>query len=392
MDFPSFSALFRIARDEVLGRNSSLTRAIVDRAGSDANALTAAGVAVGDAVVGLLIRVNAALFLDTAKGPDLDRLVFDRYQLLRKPASPAVGEVQFTTLTPALSSFSIPAGTLLQTVDGIQFVTTVQMSFSVGSSGPVTIPVQSVLAGLSQQARAGTITGIVSTIPGAPGDLAVTNALATAGADDEERDQSLRDRAKRFYKTSKRGTLAAIEAGALAAPGVRTAHAFEIIDGTGVPARLVEVVVADAFTEQLVDAGTLPGSYQIQAQNLRTQVQSSLEDVRAAGIQVVVTVGVVTLLGISLNLRFRGGADVDAATSAAKAELVDYVNSLAPGATFVYQDATNALRTVPGLIVLGGEIASPPGDVVPTTLEVLRTSTGLVIIGAMVTNAGPPTP
>lgn len=381
-DFPTFNDLFRIARDEVLTRNSDLTREIVEREGSDANALTAAGVAVGDAVVGQLISVQAALYIATAKGTDLDRLVFDRYQLVRKAASPAVGEVSFTTPAPAPAGFSIPIGTQLETSDGIQFVTIEQATFLGGTSGPVPVAVKSVLSGLSQQARIGTITSVVSAIPGVAPNLQVTNLLATAGADDEETDDSLRDRAKRFYTTSKRGTLAAIEAGALAVPGVREATAFEALTGTGDPARLVSLIIADAFTEQLVDSLVVPPSYQVQSQALANTVRTALLDVRAGGIQVIIQLGIVELLGITLALRFRAGSDDRAAAAAAKGVIVSYMNSLPPGASFIVADAELALKRVPGLVVLGGEIVSPAGDVLATALQVLRTNMSLVVIGS----------
>lgn len=381
-DFPTFRDLFRVARDEVLARNSLLTRVIVEREGSDANALTAAGVSTGDATIGQLIRVDAALHLDSAKGEDLDRLVFDRYGLLRKPAVAASGTVQFTLPAPAASGFSIPAGTRLSTSDNIVFTTLTQVTFPSGSSGPISVNVQSVLAGLSQQAQKSTITSILSTIPGAAPSLAVTNALATVGAADKESDSSLRNRAKKFYTTAARGTLAAIQAGALAVLGVETATAFEVLDENGGGARLVEVVVADQFTEQLVDATVTPVAYQTQANTLANTVLAGLVDVRAAGIQVAVIVGVVQLIGVTLALRFKAGADVDATTAAAKAAIVNYTNSLAPGASFIVDDAQKALQTVPGLFVTGGEIVSPSGDVIPTALQVIRTSFGLVTVGS----------
>ena len=49
-DSPSFPVLFRVARDEVMLRPGRLKRQIVEREGTDANILVAAGVAVADAV------------------------------------------------------------------------------------------------------------------------------------------------------------------------------------------------------------------------------------------------------------------------------------------------------------------------------------------------------
>ena len=73
----------------------------------------AVGVAVGDEVIGQLIDVIAGAFLDSARGEALDRLVFDRYGLLRKQAASSLGTVNFITTTPTASSFTIPEGTVV---------------------------------------------------------------------------------------------------------------------------------------------------------------------------------------------------------------------------------------------------------------------------------------
>ena len=379
-DFPTFQDLTRIARDEALSRNSRLTRKIIERRGTDANAMVSAGVAVGDVVTTQLIRVSAELFLDTAKGAALDRLVFDRYQLLRKPSSPSVGQVELTTLAPAAAGFTIQIDDQFQSTDGKIFLATSQVAFPVGSSGPVVVPIQSSLSGLRQQAAKTTITS--ADVVGAPDDLVVTNALATAGADDEEKDEQLRDRAKRFYKTSQRGTIPAIERAALGTIGVRTATVFETVEADATPARLVEAVITDALTEELVDATVLPGGYQAQATQLALNVRSELLETRAAGIQVLVTVAQVRIVGITMLLRFRQGANVATTTEAARAVAVAYTNALSPGASFIPTDLETLLTTVPGLNVLGGEVVSPTVELATAQLQVRRTSSAQVVIGA----------
>ena len=375
MDFPSRQDLFRIARDEILADNALLTREAVERDGSDANVIVAAASAIGDEVVGQLIDAQAGLYLDSAQGDALAKYVYDRFQIVKKAASPAVGEVQFTTIAAA-GAFTIPAGTVVQTATGIQFATTLPVTFS--GVGPVTALVQSTLAGANQQAKAGTITSIASQIPSSPADLVVTNALATAGADDAETDPSLRDRARRFFVSARRGTLGAIVAGALAVPGVREASAFEILDALGRPAKWVTLSVTDAFTETLAELATVPPTYATQCQAFALTVFAGLEDVRAAGIYVDVSVAQVILQVVHLALTFLAGFDEDAVASSAAAVVVDYVNGLSPGASFVPADAVNALRGVEGLYVTGSEIVSPAGTVTVTPLQVLRTTIALV--------------
>lgn len=378
-DLVDFNLLFRIARDEALRLNSRLTSTIIDRPGTDANVLLAGAAAAAEEVLAQLQLTEAGLFLDSAVGAALDRLVFDRYGLTRKPAAAAQGFVQFRTTAPNPGAFTIPSGSQLQTADGIQYVTTAAVTFPAAVKGPIQASVRSALAGVDQQARAGTITSIVSQITNSPTDLVVTNVDATAGADDEETDDSLRNRARLFFVTARRATKSALEAAALGVAGVETATAFETLNFSGEPARRVQLVVADAFTIQLASfSETPPPAYQTQAQALALIVQNALSDVRAFGIQVDVVVAAVVLLPIILRLTYNAGADIPTATIQARAAAVSYCNGLAPGTTFDPLALVDALRPVSGLFISGQEVASPPGPVVPNPTQVLRTSLEIV--------------
>lgn len=379
MDFPSFQDLFNVARDEALYRNAQLTQDAVDRDGSDANILVASSAAAADEVMTQLAKAAAALFLSSAAGGDLDKLAYDRYQLLRKPASPSVGQVALTTATLNPSPFSIVAGTQFSTASGMVFVSTDPVViFPSGTSGPVYVNVQSSLAGASQQAAIGTITSVVTPIPGAPSNLVVTNPLATAGASDEETPDSLRSRAQQFFTTARRGTISALVQGALAVPGVTSAQAFESVGGSNVPSGSVELVVTDSYTDALAQLSTVPPSYQVQAQTLAVTVFAGLYEVRAAGINVQVTVAQVTLQSIQLALTFPAGVDTADIAAQAKAVAVAYTNALTPGETFLRADLAEALRGVSGLIHTGNEVVLPVGDVVPNPLQVIRTTPSLV--------------
>jgi len=381
-DFPTFEDLFRVARDEILTRNRLLTREVVEREGSDTNALVAAGAAVGDELVAQLARVAKGLFLDSAEDECLDRLIFDRFGLLRKDAAPAWVSVSFTTTTPAPGAFAIPAGTRLTTVDGRQFITTAAATFPAGSAGPVVVAARSAQAGFDQQVGANTINAVSGGIAGAPGDLAVTNPLASAGAADRENDDEYRARARLVFETARRGTLAAIRAAALNVPGVQTATAFEVLDEFGRPAKTLQLVISDRFTDALVGQVT-PPLYAAQSALLAAQVFQALEDTRAGGIYVDVRIGQVVLQSVQLGLRFRAGVNVDATAFQARTRVVNAINSLAPGSSLVVADLVSALRMVPGLLVTGDEILSPAGDVVAESLQVLRTTLGLVVASSL---------
>jgi hypothetical protein len=207
------------------------------------------------------------------------------------------------------------------------------------------------------------------------------NALATAGATDEEEDASLRARARAFFTTARKGTKSALEQGALAVPGVVTASAIEVIDTEGAPARVVQLVIADQFTETLAEFSETPTPiYQAQAQALAATVLAALEDVRAAGIEVKVFVAAVVLQPITLRLSFDAGADVPLTTLRARAAAVNYTNELSPGQTWDPAGVSARLAPIPGLFITGTEVASPNGMVIPTPLQVIRT--GLPIVTA----------
>ena len=385
MDRPTYQDLFRIGRRTITTSPSAITTAIVDREGSDANVLVATAASLGDEVSAQVARLAAASFLDTASGQDLDRLVFDRYGLARKPASAALGVARFSLSGGGspVSPIVIPAGTILQTTDGKQFETLFSDTF-ITTATFVDVNVRSLLAGSTQQAGANTLTQIVSTIAGAPTTLQVTNPLATAGGNDQESDTEYRARARIFYTTLRRGTKAALEQAALAVPGVRTARAFEILNDAGGPGGIVEIVISDGYTDALVGLGPIP-TYDTQSQALAAAVVEQLDDVRACGVFVRVKVAQVVLQPVILQLSFIAGANVDTVAGLARAAIVNYINQLEPDEDFSPNAATQVLQNISGLAYNGSEIASPTGTVVVGTYQVLRTNLALVTAGAIAT-------
>lgn len=386
MDFPHESDLFRVGRDEALRRSGKLTLQAIERDGSDINIDVAVSAATGGECISQLAIVTAGTYIDSAKGQALDRLLFDRYSLLRNPAAPALGSVVFTVTVggvaiPNPAAFTIPTGTVLEATDGNQFVTTADQQFGAGATS-VTVPVRSVLAGADQQAAIGTITAVISQVaggPASPNSLSVTNTLATAGAADEESDDSFRNRGRAFFLTARRGTLSALVQGALAVPGVTTAKPIEVIDALGRPARLVQLMITDQYTDQLANLAQTVPAYQAQSQVLAASVFSGLDEFRCAGIFVQVTVAKTIMLPVALRLAFSTSApDIDLVAQEARAAVVSYTNSLPPGTTWSRTAVQALLQTIAGLVYTGLEVASPPGDVVPTPLQALRTSLGIV--------------
>jgi uncharacterized phage protein gp47/JayE len=382
MDRPTYQDLFRIGRTTITAAPSQITTAVVDREGSDANILVATAASIGDEISAQVARVGGSAFLDTATGADLDRLVFDRYGLSRKPASAALGVVRFSLSSAPIANFLIPAGTLLSTADGRQFVTLFDDTFLTTSTF-LDVNVRSVLAGSSQMAAANSITSIISYPPSAPAGLTVTNQLATAGGNNQESDSEYRARARIFYTTLRRGTKAALEQAALAVPGVRTARAFEVLNDAGGPGGIVELVISDGYTDALANTGSTIPAYDAQSNALAAAVVETLDDVRACGVFVRCRVAQVILQPVILQLSFIAGADVDTVAGLARAAIVNYVNQLQPGDDFVLTDANAILNSIAGLAFNASAIASPTGNVVAGNYQVLRTNLALVTAGAI---------
>jgi hypothetical protein len=271
--------------------------------------------------------------------------------------------------------------TKIVTADGTQFETTQPATFFLGSNGPVNVPVRSVLAGTTQQAGVGEINTLLSPVPGAVADLAVTNALATAGAADPETDTELRERARRFFSTVQRGTLAAIEQAARGVPGVRYAAAFEDVDAYGQQTGYVSLAVTDQYTDTLANLGTVPPAYETQSQQLAAQVALAVDQSRAAGIYVQTVVAQVVLQPVTLRLRVKAGFDTASVSLQARSVCVQVVNALAPGAELTVAALEAALANVNGLYFVGNEVVLPTATVVPTPLQVIRTNLQLVVAG-----------
>lgn len=389
-DFPKFLELFRTFRDSIVANSSRISLNAVDRDGSDANLIGAGGAAMGEEVTESLSDVNEGFWLDSARGPKLDRLVWDRYSMTRLPAAPSFVFVQFSCATPNPLAFAINSGTKLSTADGVEFVTVSGATFPLSSTGPVAVLCRSSLAGSDRNVDAGTLQSITSQIANMPANLVANNAAAASGGANAELDSALRARARKFWSAARRGTKAAIELGALSVPGVVSAAAFEGLTGPANPSRMVSLVVTDAFTDALVKQGQTVSNYATKSQAFAVQVLSGLDEFRAFGIPVFVTVAQVAMVSVVLRLRYLATAasDIDYINSLARTAMVEWVNQLSGGDTLDPQDLLKRLRAIPGLDIRGDEVASPPGSIVPgSPYRALRTSGSLVAIDGQATLA-----
>lgn len=367
-DFPSRLDLFAIGRDFVLQRVNRIDPEQVNTDGSDANIIVASAANVGFVVVLQLAQRVNSLLLDGAIGEDLDRLALDRFQLTRKGASAAVGEVRFFRTDTSVGAGSVAIGTRLQTLTGVEYITTSQATFG-ATDTEATANARAVQAGKTTQVGANTIRRIAN--PGLLFDpsLQVNNGAAMAGGEDAEDDDTFRERVRDFFSTVRRGTLGAIEFGALQVPGIVSAQALESLDpNTANPARVVNLFVADG-------SGVASAA-------LGQQVRNSLEDFRAAGITVLTNTSLPQIVQVQLDLTFQAGVDTTNLTENIRAAVVEFVNSLPVNGTLFRGQLFSVLQrfAADGLIPDQNSVTSPTGDLVPTTGRTLRTTLSNVTV------------
>lgn len=367
-DLPTRADLYQIGRGYVLTRARRIDPGRVDVLGSDVNLFVGTQSVVAYSIIKQLAYRIGALLLDSALGDDLDRYAWDRYQLPRKGASPALGTVRFYRSSFAAGGGTIPVNTLLKTATGSAYITTTSATFGATTLDAVTANVRATQAGKATEVGANQIVKFDNV--GALWDttLQVNNDSTTAGGEDVEDDDTFRNRIRNFWLTARRGVLSAIEFGATSVAGVVSAQAVEALNTLGQPARVVNLYIAD--------------SSGVASQALAQQVQVALGDYRAAGIAVLVQTSIPELVSIVLELTFAAGTDTVTLGENIRAAVVEFVNSLPVNGTLYFAQLGAVLQRFAdsGLIVNQSTIVSPIGDLVPSLGQTLRATLDTVTL------------
>lgn len=363
-DAPSAQDLFLVGRAEAVTGPTRFDQAIIDVDGSDVNVVFRVAASMGEEVARYLQLALNELTLANARGTALDRLVFDRYQLTRKRSNTAVVTVELQRAGAV--GFTMQAGSLVGTDTGQIFSTISDVAFAANVLGPLSVQATATAAGRGGNVLAGTIIRVLSAQ--ADGTLSVTNPAAAAGGTDDETDDQLRDRARQFFLTARRGTKSAIEFGALEVAGVVQAQAIEVLSPTGIPVYRVQLYIADPEGQ----ANTA----------LASAVRLALEEFRAFGVPVQVVPAVPQYVNVTATgLQFAAGSNTTAVLDLAAASVLAAVNSTLPGETLTRARILAALSSVDGLIVPAEALTEPVGDLVPATGTVIRTTRDRITLG-----------
>jgi uncharacterized phage protein gp47/JayE len=355
---PRFADFFKIGRDEILARQSKLQAAVVDKRGTDANAIVAVPATMAEEVarqVGIALQDR---LLSTARGEALDRIVWDWFGLLRNDA--ACARVVLTFSRTGSASGTVAAGTKAQTAAGIEFWTLDDLIFP---SYLLTADVEAICSMAGEQGNV--VAGAINILPVALFDstFTVTNAAVAAGGSAREDDDAFRARARRYWLSARRGTLAAVEFGALDVDGVGMAEATEtaLTDLAGNTVGLaVQLAVADSegnANQALADA-----------------VLAVLDEWRPCGVYVSPVAATIQWLDVDVEFAVMAGQDSVSAVNRVRAAVVAFVNSLRIGEKLMLNAIYEAVRSDFAVAKNSVQVAAPAADVVPTATEVIRTS------------------
>ncbi len=308
---PTFDDLYNAAKAETQARQPALT----DYSdGSALDAITGGGAVLADMQIRADLDAAAAKYIAIATGADLDTAVTDIFPAcVRQAESASVGTLTFTR-GGSSGVVEILAGTVVTaTVNGqtVTFTTDTNV-YMTGST--VNASAHCSATGTVGNVAAGVVTKIPTPIPDDT-TATVTNADRFVGGAATETDDAYRARAQAYPLTLRRGTVAALEEGALSVPGVSYVTVDESLLSTDAT---VYVYVGDPDGRGNAALAAL--------------VATELENWRAAGVLVVVDPAAREEVSVGLAVTVKAGAGTDALKTAIRAAVLAYTSSIASGA------------------------------------------------------------
>lgn len=165
--------------------------------------------------------------------------VYEDFGFGQIPATPAVGNVTFSRSTPAVATYTIPAGTIVSTASGIRFQTTEDATILIGNTS-VGAQVSAVTPGEDGNVDGGSIVLMTTAVLGVE---TVTNDAPTAGGADVETADAQKARFAEFIVSLARSPINGIEAGA---------KTVRLTDSTGLI--IEQVVLAKVVEPYLLDS------------------------------------------------------------------------------------------------------------------------------------------
>lgn len=359
--------LLQIAQQKFYTNNSNLDPSVVERDGSDANLMAAAGAGMAGAISAQVAEVHQKLSMFGNRGDDLDVFIYDRFGLTRNDAKAAVGLLRMQRPS-ATDSVVVPAGTRVTTVNSdqsVEFVTLQDVSFGAADLGPFDVLGTATSTGSNTNVLANTITEFVDQ----PSDasITVTNPEEMTGGQERESDDDFRQRAIKWWDSVEKATLSAIEYGAAEEiEGVSNPIANEVKDLDGLPYGQIDLV--------------LGGVNGVGNSALITVNPTAMDEWKPAGVYVRRVVGRRTFVTINIDPTWEAGTNTTTARQSAKQSIAAHVNALKYGQNLEISLISKAAKMVPGLILSQGDLTEPSNDLIADSDERIMTRPDLVIV------------
>lgn len=312
---PSFDDLVIVALAELQNARPDIRAAD----GDVSLAMVHGGAGMANAVLRFAAQKYKETFIDGATGDALTALVDDHFNLQRQEATAASVTAQFER-TSGGSAGTILAGTTIATEtdengEAIEFTTDTNITVTAGQNGPYSVTATASTTGRDTNVAASTVVRLIDE-PSFDSTFSVTNLATAAGGNDEEKDPELRSRVRSYFKTLRKGTLAALEQGAKDdVPEVRVAVATEDNNGN------VTLYVSDSDGNSSVEM-------------INDVTTAITVDWKAAGTRLTITGGAQVVVDLTVAVSdYRTGFDVSAQAAIIQAAIDARIDKLQAGET-----------------------------------------------------------
>lgn len=305
----------------------------------------------------LILQVLAWTRAQTSTGSALD-LWLAQFGFSRLPGVSASGSVTMGANVAPTSPVPIPAGTTVQTVTGVKFLTTQAATLEPGSTS-VSVPVTAVLSGTTGNVAVGAISQFVTAVPGID---TVSNPVAFTNGVNPESDSAVRSRFVTYIASLQKGTKLAVTAAVLGVQQGLTYNLVEFQTESGASALAYFYVVVNDGTGN-------PSSTLLQT------IYNAIDAIKAAGIQFNVYGPTAVSVNIGMTVSIAAGYQFSAVQSAIETAIDQAIAALPIGGTLYWSQLYAIAYGVAGVVEVTGMTANGG------TADIASGNNGVIVAG-----------
>lgn len=337
--------------NDVLRRIANSTSISNTNPGSVVRTLVEALLAEQDIQYYQIDQIFKGMDIDTATGSDLDSLI-KILGVVRKSATKCVTNLTFGRTEAYNTAISIPVNSVVSTYadqygNTIEFVVTEENAVLPAGDLSVSVECTARVAG-NIYVPANTVA--IMNIPILNIEY-VNNANNIYGGSDVETDDELRARTSTVLSLLGKGTISSLEAAVLEIDGVQDAICVDMARGVGT-ANLTVVTATIPPTEELED-----------------EIAATIEENKAAGIDVQIVYPTVVTTNISLNTT--GFTDADIIGNG----ILDYIHSLGIGDALIINQLERFIINACNTNDMDVTMVTPTSNVSATATQIIRNGT-----------------